>query len=115
MEMLMTPEQRFLTRFTKEPETIAWIDSLKCGRFWDVGANVGVYSSWAKYRGHQVTAFEPGKENVKILRRLDIIVRDFALGKEKGVRRYHQGKAGESHRMGEGEDLVAVERGRDWG
>src|SRR5690348_10867014 len=33
---------------SKEPETLAWIDSLPTGStLWDVGANVGLYSCYA--------------------------------------------------------------------
>ncbi len=43
-----------------EPETIAWIDSLPAGeRFWDIGANIGLYALYAAARGQQVMAFEP--------------------------------------------------------
>ena len=106
---------RWKTRFTKEPETIAWIKSLEPGVFWDVGANVGVYSWWAKKCGHVVTAFEPSRENVKVLRGLGVTVRDFALGNKRGVGRFVHRSCGESGVVGVGEDLVRVERGRDWG
>jgi len=46
---------------TSEPETLAWIDSFEppC-RFWDVGANIGVFSTYAGLRaGIEVRAFEP--------------------------------------------------------
>ena len=34
--------------FAKEPETIDWINNFKDGRiFWDIGANIGVYSIYA--------------------------------------------------------------------
>ena len=51
---------RFRSLLSKEPETIAWIDSLgdECV-FWDIGANVGIYSIYAALRGHRVFAFEP--------------------------------------------------------
>ena len=42
-----------------EPETIAWLDSLKPGVLWDVGANIGLYSLYAAALGHRVVAFEP--------------------------------------------------------
>jgi FkbM family methyltransferase len=53
----------------KEPGTIAWIDSFEPGAvFWDVGANVGVYSLYAAVAlGCRVVAFEPGAANYHAL------------------------------------------------
>lgn len=56
----------------KEPETIAWIDSFDPGAvFWDVGANVGVYSIYALLRhpDMEVVAFEPAVSNIYSLTR----------------------------------------------
>lgn len=61
---------RYETWDTKEPETIAWIDSFEFGTcFWDVGANVGVYSLYAGSldRDIRILAFEPHEENNKTL------------------------------------------------
>jgi FkbM family methyltransferase len=46
---------------TREPETLAWIESFETPcRFWDVGANIGVFSLYAGLRpGVEVYAFEP--------------------------------------------------------
>jgi FkbM family methyltransferase len=46
---------------TREPETLAWIESFETPcRFWDVGANIGVFSLYAGLRsGIDVRAFEP--------------------------------------------------------
>ena len=46
---------------TREPETIAWIDGFETPcRFWDIGANIGVFSIYAGLRaGIEVRAFEP--------------------------------------------------------
>jgi FkbM family methyltransferase len=46
---------------TREPETLAWIDSFETPcRFWDVGANIGVFSLYAGLRPElEVSAFEP--------------------------------------------------------
>jgi FkbM family methyltransferase len=64
----MLPEYRARTLFTKEPETIAWIDSIPTGEvLWDVGANVGVYSLYAAKRGLSVQSFEPGAGNYYML------------------------------------------------
>jgi len=46
---------------TAEPETLAWIDAFETPcRFWDIGANIGVFSIYAGLRaGIEVRAFEP--------------------------------------------------------
>ena len=51
--------------WTKEPETIAWIDSFAPGSvFWDIGANVGVFSLYAASKDlKSVKAFEPEEKN----------------------------------------------------
>jgi FkbM family methyltransferase len=56
---------------TKEPETIEWIDSFRPGDvFWDVGANVGLYSLYAAVvRSAEVLAFEPSASNYLLLNR----------------------------------------------
>lgn len=63
--------QRATTLLTKEPGTIAWLEqSLRpddC--FWDVGANIGVYSLFAAHRGARVCAFEPHVANARSLLR----------------------------------------------
>lgn len=53
------------TYATKEPDTLDWIDAgLKPGAvFFDVGANVGVYSLYAAAKGARVYAFEPESQN----------------------------------------------------
>lgn len=51
---------RFATLLEKEPETIEWIDSFEPNDlFWDIGANVGIYSMYAGVRGIRTLAFEP--------------------------------------------------------
>lgn len=55
---------------TKEPETLDWIDSLHSGSiFWDIGANVGLYSVYAAKKGCKVYAFEPSVFNLEVLAR----------------------------------------------
>ena len=55
--------------FQKEPETLEWIDSFKQkSEFWDVGANIGLYSIYAaKTKNCNVTAFEPSVFNLDLL------------------------------------------------
>lgn len=62
---------RARTLFTKEPETIEWIDDFQEGDvFWDVGANVGVYTLYAATTHKlQVLAFEPSASNYLLLNR----------------------------------------------
>lgn len=59
------------TLFTKEPETIAWIDGFSSTDvLWDIGANVGIYSVYAAVsRGVRVCAFEPSAANYFLLNR----------------------------------------------
>ena len=54
---------------TKEPETLNWIDKFeKKTTFWDVGANIGLYSCYAaKKRECKVFAFEPSIFNLEWL------------------------------------------------
>jgi FkbM family methyltransferase len=52
------------TLYTKEPETIAWINDMQPGEvLYDVGANIGIYTLYAASRGIQVVAIEPVLEN----------------------------------------------------
>jgi FkbM family methyltransferase len=62
---------RARTLLTKEPETIEWIDSFRDGDvFWDIGANVGVYTLYAAITGKlDVLAFEPSASNYLLLNR----------------------------------------------
>lgn len=60
--------------WTKEPETIAWIDSFAPGSvFWDIGANIGVFSLYAMMRDVVVHPFDPdGKNFIRLLENLSI-------------------------------------------
>ena len=56
-----TAVRRAQTLFLQEPDTIAWIDSFEKGSvFYDIGANVGIYSLYSAYKSDvHVFAFEP--------------------------------------------------------
>src|SRR5712691_8080567 len=56
---------------TKEPETLEWIDAMEEESvFWDIGANVGLYSIYAaKKKSSRVYAFEPSVFNLELLAR----------------------------------------------
>ena len=56
---------------SKEPDTIAWINAFAADAvFWDIGANVGVFSLYAAAtRRCQVLAFEPSAANFFALTR----------------------------------------------
>ena len=64
---------RINTFFTKEPETLEWIDSFKGEKiiFWDIGANIGLYSLYAaiKHPNIEIVSFEPSVNNLRILSR----------------------------------------------
>jgi FkbM family methyltransferase len=69
----MTPTPLLLMRanatLSKEPDTLRWIDSFECSDvFWDIGANVGVFSLYAaRQRRVRVLAFEPSADNYMVL------------------------------------------------
>ena len=57
---------RVKTFAAKEPETLAWIDDFKDDAvFWDIGANIGVYSLYCAHKHPKsiVYAFEPLRNN----------------------------------------------------
>lgn len=60
---------RAMTMFTRQPATIAWINGFRPGSiFWDVGANVGVFTLYAALRGDvNVVAIEPAAVNYFLL------------------------------------------------
>jgi FkbM family methyltransferase len=68
-----TPSPGLISRASsvleKEADTIGWIDAFAEGSvFWDIGANVGVYSLYASVRRKaRVLAFEPHAANYHIL------------------------------------------------
>lgn len=68
---------RVKTIWTKEPDTIEWIDSMSPGEtFIDVGANMGIYTIYAAKRGLKVHAFEPEAQNYSLLCR-SIMINEF--------------------------------------
>ena len=61
---------RAKTVLSKEPETIAWINSMEEGSIlWDIGANVGIFSIIAAIRKINVVAVEPSFMNIELLNR----------------------------------------------
>ena len=64
-----TSAGRALTVTAKQPATIEWIDSFQPGSvFWDVGANVGVFSLYAALATDaRIVAFEPAAVNYYLL------------------------------------------------
>ena len=67
-------EWRVDTFHTKEPETLEWIDSFQEKEnliFWDIGANIGLYSiyNYLKHPKSTTIAFEPSSSNLRVLTR----------------------------------------------
>ena len=67
-------EWRVDTYFSKEPETLEWIDSFEKKEnliFWDIGANIGLYSIYNSLKNPKSTtiAFEPSSSNLRVLTR----------------------------------------------
>ena len=65
---------RVKTLFDQEPETLEWIDTFQNDKkiiFWDIGANIGIYSIYAatKHKNIDVVSFEPSTNNLRILSR----------------------------------------------
>ena len=65
---------RVKTLYEKEPETLDWIDNFEQNKqiiFWDIGANIGLYSIYAsvKFKNINVISFEPSSSNLRILSR----------------------------------------------
>jgi len=57
------------TLFSKEPETIQWIEKFRSEAvFWDIGANVGIYSIYAGLNPNlNIYAFEPASNNFNLI------------------------------------------------
>lgn len=60
---------RAMTLKSKEPWTLEWIDTFQSEDvFWDIGANVGIYSLYAAVmKNVEVFAFEPEAANYRVL------------------------------------------------
>ena len=60
--------------YKKEPETLEWIDNFNENKkiiFWDIGANIGLYSIYAalKHDNIEIISFEPSTNNLRVLSR----------------------------------------------
>ena len=64
---------RVNTFYSKEPETLEWIDNFSKSNiiFWDIGANIGLYSIYAalKHKNIAIICFEASASNLGILTR----------------------------------------------
>jgi FkbM family methyltransferase len=69
----LVTKTRVETFFTKEPETLKWIDEFdrKKNIFWDIGSNMGQYAIYASTRNknNKTFAFEPSASNLVLLSR----------------------------------------------
>ena len=78
---------RVKTFESKEPETLKWIEGMSSSDiFFDVGANIGLYSLWAAIsRGVKTIAFEPSSLNYAqlnlniFMNRLDSLITAYPL------------------------------------
>ena len=76
---------RVKTFFTKEPETIEWMNEYGSGNkiLYDIGANMGIYTVYyAKKFNSQVYAFEPQFRNLELLKKnikLNLIENEVSL------------------------------------
>ncbi len=69
-------QHRVSTILNKEPETIEWIENFKTAEgkkiiFWDVGANIGLYSIYAAsyHKNINIFSFEASTSNLRCLSR----------------------------------------------
>ena len=67
-------EWRVDTYFVNEPETLEWIDKFEKDKeiiFWDIGANIGLYSIYNALKNNNSTtiSFEPSTSNLRTLSR----------------------------------------------
>lgn len=86
-------EFRIRTALTKEPETIKVISELKTSDcYWDIGANVGIYSILAASMGASVISIEPSPanffallKNVEINKTYNILALPIGLSNHNGM------------------------------
>ena len=67
-------ETRVNDMFHSEIETINWIKKFDISKkiiFWDIGANIGIYSIYAaiEHNNIEITSFEPSANNLRVLSR----------------------------------------------
>ena len=67
-------DYRVNTFFTKEPETLEWINNFDKNKkivFWDIGSNIGLYSIYSalKHDNIEIHSFEPSTSNLRVLSR----------------------------------------------
>ena len=61
---------RIETLYSKEPDTLEWIKNFKKHSiFWDIGANIGLYSIYAaqNFTNLEIVSFEPSTNNTRVL------------------------------------------------
>ena len=92
--------------YTKEPDTIAWIDEMSSGEvLYDIGANIGIYSLYAASRGIKVYAFEPESQNFAGLtkniwqNKLDVKAYCISVSDQFSVNQLFLSQFGEGHSM----------------
>lgn len=80
-------EWRIKTLLTKEPLTIRWLETFTDKDiFWDIGANIGVYTMFAFLKGCPIYAFEPQHINYWVLNetirinKADSLVKAYCIG-----------------------------------
>lgn len=96
---------RAKTLLTKEPETIAWIDSMKPSDvFYDIGANIGCYSLYAAKRRIKVVAIEPAASNYAVfIRNIELNMTDLSMDATQTLEAYNVGL---HHKTGMGKHLL---------
>jgi FkbM family methyltransferase len=63
-------KMRWMATYTKEPDTLWWISQFEKNKvFYDIGANIGLFSFVAAKHGVKVIAFEPESQNFASLQR----------------------------------------------
>ena len=64
---------RVKSLYKQEPDTINWINNFKSKNiiFWDIGANIGIYSIYAAkvHKNIDIVSFEPSTSNLRVLSR----------------------------------------------